>query len=263
MSILNAIILGIVEGITEFLPISSTFHLIFTAQFLGIEQTEFIKLFEVVIQSGAICSVVILYARELWQNKALAMKTIIAFIPTAVIGLLLYNVVKNVFFESQATMLAAFGIVGGVFILVEYLITKGSIKISKDTSSLSIRDSLLIGLFQCFALVPGTSRAGAVMVGMMILGYKRDESAKFSFMLSIPTIFAATVLDLFQSRDVLFSSMDNVGILTVGFLTAFASSFIIVKWFISFLQNHTLVPFGIYRFIATAGIVAVLAFGGS
>lgn len=259
MSFLEAIILGIIEGITEFLPISSTFHLIFASQVMGIEQTEFVKLFDVFIQSGAIVSVLILYGRELIRNKALSVKVLVAFIPTAVIGFLLYDVIKGVFFETNTLMITMFALIGGVFLLVEYLIQKKKLHISDDMSTLSYRHAVYIGLFQALAVVPGVSRAGAVIIGMMILGYKRDESAKFSFMLSIPTIFAASFLDLIQSREVLMEETDMIWLLGVGFVVAFISSFIIVRWFIRFLQTNTLHFFGWYRIGAAIILVLVMA----
>jgi undecaprenyl-diphosphatase len=259
MTILQAIVLGIVEGATEFLPISSTFHLIFTSQILGIEQTEFVKLFEVFIQSGAILSVLILYAKELIQNKHLAVKVIVAFIPTALIGLAMYDIIKDVFFESEVLMLSMFVLIGLVFFLVEYLIKNGKLSISQHVTMLTYRHAIYIGLFQAMAIVPGVSRAGAVIIGMMILGYKRDEAAKFSFMLSIPTIFAASFLDLIQSRDILMAQTDMIGILAVGSITAFITSLIIIKWFIGFLQTNTLNLFGWYRIFAAIILILVMA----
>lgn len=255
MTIFQAIILGIVEGVTEFLPISSTFHLIFASQILNIEQTESVKLFEVFIQSGAILSVVLLYAKELIRQIKLSYTVLIAFIPTALIGLLLYDIIKGVFFESYVLMLIVFVCVGLIFFGIEYLIQKKKIQISQHITKLTYRHAVYIGLFQACALIPGVSRAGAVIIGMMILGYKRDEAAKFSFMLSIPTIFAASAFDLIQSRDILLQQTDMINALFVGFVTAFISSLIIIKWFIRFLQTNTLHLFGWYRIFAVIIIV--------
>jgi undecaprenyl-diphosphatase len=222
----------------------------FSSKILGIEQTEFVKLFEVFIQAGAILSVVILYAKELIQNMKLSFKVFVAFLPTALIGLLLHKIIKNVFFESDWLMLTVFFIVGLIFLLVEYLIKKEKIRIDLDISKIDYKTAIFIGLFQSLAVVPGVSRAGAVIIGMMLLRFKRDDAAKFSFMLSIPTIFAASFLDLFQSREILLSQSDNFILLTIGFVTAFLSSLIIVKWFIKFLQRNTLNLFGWYRIVA-------------
>ncbi|QQG44576.1 MAG: undecaprenyl-diphosphate phosphatase [Candidatus Roizmanbacteria bacterium] len=249
MNVVQAIILGVVEGATEFLPVSSTFHLIFTSKLLGIPQSDFIKLFEVFIQAGAILSVLFLYFKDIWSNKELLKKLLFSFVPTAVVGLLLYKVIKNVFFESDFLMLGVFGGLGIFFIVFEYLIKKDRIKLSKKISDLSVGQAIIVGLIQALAILPGVSRAGAVMLGMMFMRYNRDEAAKYSFMLAIPTIFAASFYDLYKMRDVAFAYSNNFLVLIIGFVTAFISSYFIVKWFIGFLKSNTLIPFGVYRII--------------
>lgn len=248
MNPIQAIILGIVEGITEFLPISSTFHLIFASKFLGIPQTDFAKLFEVVIQAGAIVAVVFLYARTLLEDRDLLQKTIVAFIPTAVIGLVLYKVIKNVFFANEGLMLGVFVLMGLVFLGVEYFIKQDKISLKKEISQLSYKDAVIIGLVQSLAVIPGVSRAGSVIVGMMLLRYKRFEAAKFSFMLSIPTIIAASALDLYKGKDLLLHS-GNFGVLAIGFITALIVAYFVVNWLISYLQRNTLTAFGWYRLV--------------
>jgi len=252
MDFIQAIILGIVEGITEFLPISSTFHLIFASKLMGIQQSEFTKLFEVFIQSGAILSVIILYFREIIRDRDLMLKTLVAFLPTAVIGLILYKVIKTVFFNSPILMLVVFVAMGLVFIITENLIKKGKINLKKNISNLSYKEVILIGVIQSLAVVPGVSRAGAVLIGMMVMSYKRDESAKFSFILAVPTILAASALDLLKSKDYLMSHTSEIVLLMIGFVAALISSYIVIKWFIKFLKTNSLVLFGYYRFIVAA-----------
>lgn len=247
MNIIDIIILGVVEGITEFLPVSSTFHLIWTSRLLSLPQSDFVKLFQVVIQAGAIVAVVLLYWKEVLTNMNLMKKLILSFIPTAIVGYVLYETIKDVFFESIISTTIVFIVVGIIFLLVEKLIKHDKIKMASDITSLSYRDALLIGAFQALAVVPGVSRAGAVLVGMMLLGYKRGESAKFSFMLSIPTILAATVFDLLQMRDVAFAQSGNSVLLLFGSVVAFVSAIIGVKWLISYLQKNSLELFGWYR----------------
>lgn len=249
MTILQAIFFGIVEGITEFLPISSTFHLILTAKFLSLPQSDFVKLFEVFIQSGAILSVVILYYRMLLKDWKLVQKVMVAFIPTAIIGFALHEVIKNVFFESEMLMYTAFGVVGILFLLVELLVKKGKLTLSNDLDKLTYKQAIIIGTIQALAVVPGVSRAGAVIVGMMFLGYRRDHSASFSFLLAIPTIFAASALDGLKMREVIMSNTQNLNILLIGCFAAFVSSYIIVNWFIKFIQRNSLLPFAYYRFL--------------
>lgn len=249
MTTVQAIILGIVEGVTEFLPISSTFHLIFASNILGLPQTDFVKLFEVFIQSGAILSVVILYYRLLLKDWELVKKVLVAFIPTAIIGFALHEVIKSVFFESNNLMLTAFGVMGVVFLLVEILVKKGKLTVDRNIETLSYKQAIIVGIIQALAVVPGVSRAGAVIVGMMSLGYRRDQSALFSFLLAIPTIFAASALDALKMRDVITSNAQNLNILLIGFVAAFISSYIIVNWFIKFIQRNSLIPFAFYRFL--------------
>jgi len=249
MTIIQSIVLGVIEGITEFLPISSTFHLINAVNFLKIKQTDFVKLFEVFIQSGAILAVLFLYFKELKNNISLIKKICVSFAPTAVIGFLLYTVIKQVFFESQYLMIAVFIFIAFLFLIIEILVKKGFIQIKHTLNNFSYKQALLIGLFQSIAIIPGVSRSGIVILAMMFIGFRRDESAKFSFMLAIPTIFAASIFDLYKMRHIALSNIGNIGILLIGFLVSFIFAYISVRWFIKFLHKNTLVPFGIYRLV--------------
>ncbi len=249
MSIFHSIILGVVEGITEFLPISSTFHLIYTSKLLGIAQTDFQKLFEVFIQGGAILAVAILFFKEIIRDFDLIKKTVVAFIPTAVIGFILYKVIKNIFFESSVLMLFMFVFVGLLFILVEWLVKKNKLKLKKSLKNLSYEEAFIIGLIQALAVVPGVSRAGSIILGMMFLDYKRDDAAKFSFILSVPTILAASGYDLFKMRSLIFNNMNNLGVLVIGFVVSFIFAMIAVKWLIGYLQKNSLFVFGVYRIL--------------
>lgn len=249
MNLIQTIILGIVEGITEFLPISSTFHLLWTTRLLGIPETEFVKLFTVFIQAGAILAVVILYFREVMTNMKLFMKLLLSFIPTAIIGLLMYDIIKGVFFESEIGTTIVFIAVGVIFLVIEYFISKGILKPEFEIDKLTWKQAALVGLFQALAIVPGVSRSGAVLIGMMILGFKRSESAKYSFMLSIPTILAASIFDFIEMREVIFSQPDYIGTLFIGSIVAFISALLGIKWLIGYLQKHTLALFGWYRLI--------------
>lgn len=256
MTLFQSIILGIVEGITEFLPVSSTFHLIWTSNVLSIPQSEFVKLFEVFIQGGAILAVVFMYWQELLNNFSLFKKLIVSFIPTAFVGFALYKVIKGVFFESTITMLVIFVIVGIIFLLVEYLIKKGNLSVKREIDTLTYKEAFMVGLYQSLAVMPGVSRAGSVMVGMMCMGIRREHAAKYSFMLAIPTILAASGLDMLKMRNVVLANANHIDILAMGFVTAAISAFIVVKWLISYLQSNSLVVFGWYRVIA--GIILLL-----
>lgn len=247
MNLLNVIILGIVEGISEFLPISSTYHLIITSWIIGVNETEFVKLFQVVIQAGAIFAVVLLYWKEIITNRSLLIKLIISFVPTGIVGLILYKVIKSVFFENLIATTLVFIIVGIVFILVEKAIKEEKITIKKNLNELTIWQAIFIGLFQACAVIPGVSRSGAVLIGMLIFGYNRNESAKYSFMLSIPTISVAALFDLIKSREVLMMDQSQYLTLLIGAITAFISAYFGVLWLIKYLQSHSLVIFGWYR----------------
>ena len=258
MTSLQTIFLGLVEGITEFLPISSTAHLIITSKILQLQQTEFLKLFEVFIQSGAILSVVFLYFNYLLKNKIVLLKLLVSFIPTALIGFFFFIIIKGVFFESLSIITTALFLIGLLFIFVEHKIKIGALKLNKNISDISYMQAFLIGFFQAFAIVPGVSRAGAVILSMMILGYKRDESATYSFLLAVPTIGAASLFDLYKSISTLSTSVTNIQMIVIGFIVSFISAYFSVKWLIGYLKTNSLVIFGIYR-IALA-IILVLIF---
>ncbi len=258
MSIFHSIILGVVEGITEFLPISSTFHLIYTSKLLGISQTEFQKFFEVFIQGGAILAVAILFFKEIIRDFDLIKKTVVAFIPTAVIGFILYKVIKNIFFESSVLMLFMFVFVGLLFILVEWLVKKNKLKLKKSLKNLSYEEAFIIGLIQALAVVPGVSRAGSIILGMMFLDYKRDDAAKFSFILSVPTILAASGYDLFKMRSLIFNNMNNLGVLVIGFVVSFIFAMLAVKWLIGYLQKNSLFVFGVYRILLAIILLQII-----
>lgn len=243
MTIFDSIIFGVVEGFTEFLPISSTGHLILLSHLLGLEQTASHKTFEVVIQLGSILAVLFLFSHKLLVNKTLWYKIIVAFIPTALFGFLFYKTIKSLFgIETVSVML----ILGGIaFLVIEYLRRDHDDSKDKSVDELSIKESLIIGLFQTFSMIPGTSRSGATMIGGLLVKLSRKSAAEFSFLLAIPTMFAATAYDLFKNRNELV--VDDYSLLAVGFVTAFTVAFFTVKAMMQFLTTHTFVAFGIYR----------------
>jgi undecaprenyl-diphosphatase len=255
MNIWQSVVLGIVEGLTEFLPISSTFHLIVTSRLLGLGSSEFVKLFEVFIQSGAIFALVFIYTKTLLTDKQLLSRVIYAFIPTAVVGAVLYKIIKSIFFESNWLMLSVFVGFGLVFLLLEKYLQRQQIVLDKTCSSITPKHALLIGLAQACSVVPGVSRAGSVIISMMLMGYKRDEAAKFTFLLSLPTIFAASFLDLYQNRMLVGSMGSSTTLLVVGFTVSLIVAYAVVKWFTTYLANHTLAIFGWYRLALAALLV--------
>lgn len=256
MTIFQSLILGIIEGITEFLPVSSTFHLLFANQILNIQITEFVKTFDVVIQTGAILAVVFLYAKELLKNKNYIKVLLVSFIPTAIAGFLLRDIVKDNFFENSTLMLTAFIGVGFLLIIYEKFNKK---TLTKVLSELNYKDAIIIGACQAFALVPGVSRAGAVILVMLILRYKRVDATKYSFLLAVPTIMAAGVFDLLKTPPEALLSQNNwLMLFLVGFTTAFITAYFSLKIFIKFVATNSFTVFGVYRIVI--GVILLLYF---
>ncbi len=244
MDYLQAIVFGIVEGITEFLPISSTGHLMLTAQAMGLGQTEFLKTFEIAIQLGAILSVVLLYWRSLFVNRAIAARVIAAFLPTAVLGLVLYKIIKKYLLASTQVVLWSL-LLGGIFLILFEIVHRRREERVDDLASIPYPTALLIGVFQSVAMIPGVSRSAATIVGGLILGIKRKTIVEFSFLLAVPTMLAATCLDLYKNAGA-FSSA-QLGFLAVGFIISFVAALVAVKFLLNFIKHHTFIAFGIYR----------------
>lgn len=243
MTIIQTLILSIVEGLTEFLPVSSTGHLILVSDLLRLPQTEFVKTFEIVIQAGAILAVVALYGKKLLHSRAFWNRLLIAFLPTAIVGALLYPFIKNTLLGNTTVVLVGLAL-GGIFLIIfERLYKPRTNPIPLE--NLSYRSAFLIGLTQAVSVIPGVSRAGASIVGGMLLGLPRTTAAEFSFLLAVPTILAAAALDLTQTGFV-FSSQEYF-MLALGFAFSFATAYLAIKTFINYLQNHTLTAFGVYR----------------
>lgn len=244
MDMLDAVILGIVEGFTEFLPISSTGHLILTSSLLGLEATEFLKTFEIAIQLGAILSVVVLYWKKFLDIEMLK-KLCVAFLPTGVLGLLFYTLVKTYLLGSESVVLWSLLIGGIVIIAFEYF--HGEQNEEGSVESMTYRQSFLVGLFQAVAMIPGVSRSAATIIGGLALGLSRRTIVEFSFLLAVPTMAAATGLDLLKSADAFTSS--QFGILFVGALVSFIVALISIKLLLGFVRRYTFTSFGVYRIL--------------
>jgi undecaprenyl-diphosphatase len=248
MTLLQALVLGIVEGLTEFLPISSTGHLILAAKLLGLAQTEFQKSFEIVIQLGAILAVVVLYWRSFLRPKVLA-KVIAAFIPTGIIGLALYHLVKTYLLGNEMVVLAALALGGLVLILFELWHREPAGAVG-EVDSVTYLQAIGIGLFQALAIIPGVSRSGATIVGGLAMGLTRETIVEFSFLLAVPTMLAATGLDLIKNASSF--SVAQSGALAVGFIASFIVAMASIKFLLAFVRTRTFIPFGIYRLVAAA-----------
>jgi len=240
MSLLHAIILGIVEGITEFLPVSSTAHLILASKLLALD-SEFVKSFEIIIQFGAILSVVVLYWKKFFDWDVLK-KLAVAVIPTGVIGLTVYKAVKEYLLGSLSVVLLSL-LVGGVALIIFERFRK-TIDTEVDFSEITYRRALLVGLFQAIAVIPGVSRSAATIVGGSLIGISKRTIVEFSFMLAVPTMLAATGLELVKSRDALSG---NYGMLAVGFVVSFITAIIAIKSFLGYIKKRDFAAFGWYR----------------
>jgi len=253
---LVAVLLGIVEGVTEFLPVSSTGHLILASELMGYNAAQW-AVFNVAIQPGAILAIVVLYWRTFltvirgllkWEKESVAFvrNLLIAFIPAVVLGLAFADQIDALL--ENAVVVAWALIAGGIAILViERLVKPGE---AVGISGVTVGQSIKIGLVQCLAMVPGVSRSGATIMGAMSLGIERRTAADFSFFLALPTLTGATVLQLYKHRDAI--TADSLGLIAVGFVVSFVTALVVVKAFLAVVQRHGFAPFGWYRIVAGA-----------
>ncbi|MDD5119891.1 MAG: undecaprenyl-diphosphatase UppP [Candidatus Omnitrophica bacterium] len=246
MHFLDVLIFGVVEGITEFLPVSSTGHLMLTAKLLKISQSEFIKSFQIAIQLGAVLSVVILYWNKLIESRRIWKRLLIAFLPAAFIGGLLYTTIKRYLLGNNEVVLWSL-LAGGLFLIVFELFHHEKEDATEELSGISYLQALIIGLFQSVAIIPGVSRAAATIIGGLAVGLKRKTIVEFSFLLAVPTMLAATTLDLFKSAQIF--TPDQFVFLGAGFIISFLVAIIAIKFLLAFIKRHSFIPFGIYRII--------------
>jgi len=254
LTIYDSIILGIIEGFTEFLPISSTGHLIVASQFLGINQTEVTKAYEVIIQFAAILAVVLNYREKFTIKKIdLWSKVVLAFIPIGAVGFIFSDQIKELF---SVQIVAIMFIVGGViFLLVEKFFIPNEEHLIDDVEQVTLKQAMIIGFAQVFALIPGTSRAGSTIIGALLVGLSRRASAEFSFLLAFPVMSAVTGYDLLKHYSD-FSDA-NLSTLLIGFIVSFFIAYLTIKLFLAFLEKFTFVVFGIYRIIFGAMLLLI------
>ncbi len=251
MTIFDAIILGIIEGITEYLPVSSTAHLFLTGQLLGLKQDNFLTAYEIIIQIAPIFSVMLIYSERLFQNLSIWIKLIIAFIPTGAVGLFFHKEIEALFSANSTITLMI--LTGVAFLLIEYFYREREHQ-ADDLDKVSFKQSLYIGLFQTLALIPGISRSGSTILGGMLVGLKRDTAMSFSFLLAIPTMSAASGYVLLKEFDTL--SFEHFGLLAIGFIVSFIVGWLAVKAFLKIVARYNFTPFGIYL-IASALLYAL------
>jgi undecaprenyl-diphosphatase len=253
--LLKALVLGIVEGLTEFLPISSTGHLILAGDLLGFNDDKG-KVFEIVIQTGAMLAIVWEFRARFWsvlsgfttrqEARSFVANLAVAFMPAAVLGLAFGKYIKAYLFKPVPVALAF--IVGGFVILwVERRPRPESTARIRSVDDMSWRDALKVGFAQAFALIPGTSRSGATIIGGMLFGLSRRAATEFSFFLAVPTLVAAGLYDLYKNRGLL--SIDDLGMFAVGFIAAFVSAFFCVRWLLRYIGSHDFKVFAWYRIV--------------
>lgn len=253
MTIFDSIILGIIEGFTEFLPISSTGHLIVASEFLGLNQDTATKAYEVIIQFAAILAVVMNYKDKFTLGKIdLWNKVFVAFLPIGIIGYIFSKQIKGLF---SVEIVAVMFIIGGIiFLVVEKFFLKDESKLIDDVEQVTMKQAAVIGFAQIFALIPGTSRAGSTIIGALLVGLSRKASAEFSFLLALPVMSAVTAYDLLKHYKE-FSDA-NLVTLAIGFVVSFIVGYLTIKLFMKFLERFTFVAFGIYRILF--GVILLL-----
>ncbi|EAL5963084.1 undecaprenyl-diphosphate phosphatase [Campylobacter jejuni] len=254
MENLYALILGIIEGLTEFLPVSSTGHMILGATILGININEFWKSFLIIIQLGSILAVIFVFWRKLFQELDIWLKLAVGFFPTGIIGLFVAKYLNALFNSWMVAFMLIFG--GVVFILIELTHKNKQYRIN-SLEEISFKQAFYIGLFQSLAMIPGTSRSGASIIGGLLLRFNRKVAAEFSFLLAIPTMIIATAYSIYKEPKLL-SNINSLIPLGIGFITAFVIAVLVIKFFLKFISKFNFIPFGVYRIIL--GIVYLFIF---
>lgn len=253
MTWLDSIILGVIEGVTEFLPISSTGHLILASEVMGLEHSVFLSSFLIAVQLGAILAVIALYWKKFLDFQFL-IKLGVAFIPTGLVGVLVYPYLKAYLLgESIVVVTSLF--IGGIALIVFELLHKERTDAPEDARAITFRQALLVGAFQSIAIIPGVSRSAATIVGGLIVGMRRVAIVEFSFLLAVPTMIAATGYDLVKSADSF--AFDEFGLLATGFVTAFIVALLSMRFLLTIVRRYSFIPFGIYR-IALAALFFVV-----
>lgn len=245
MTITQTIIIAIVEGLTEFLPVSSTGHMILASAAMNIHDDEFVKTFEIFIQLGAILAIALMYIKRFLQGINIYLKLLASFIPTAIIGLMAYDYIKAYLFNPIVVSVSL--IIGGIIlILIDKRVVNTETKV-EEVEDITYKNAFFIGLFQCLSMVPGTSRAAATIIGGVFNGLNKKQATEYSFLLAVPTMFAASGYDLIKT-DLIFTS-HQIAMLGLGTVIAFITAWIAVKIFLKFISNHGFTAFGYYRIV--------------
>ncbi len=245
MTLIQSVIIAIIEGITEFLPISSTGHMILATSLMKIHEVDFVKTFEISIQLGAIMAIVMMYAKRFLQGIPIYLKLGIAFLPTAIVGFFAYSYIKAYLFNPFIVAVSL--IIGGVILI---LIDRKVVAQKSQTDvleNITYKNAFFIGLIQCFSMIPGVSRAAATIIGGVFNGLDKKQATEFSFLLAVPTMFAATGYDLYKTP-VIFTNHELL-LLAIGFIVAMITAWIAVKIFLKIVENYGFKHFGYYRIV--------------
>lgn len=254
MTTAQAIILGIIEGLSEFLPISSTGHLTIASHVMGIVQNEQFIAFEIAIQLGAILAVFLLYWRS-FLDLDLLKKLFVAFLPTALIGFTIYKFIKTLLVNEFIVVCSL--VVGGIVLILTELKYKKELAAGADfEQKVGYRNAVILGLAQSVAMIPGVSRSGAIIVTGLLLKLERKALVEFTFLLAVPTMSAATLYSLYKNKDIL--SVDYIGNIAIGFVTSFIVALIVIKLFLNYIKKYDFIPFGVYRIVFGLIIFAML-----
>ncbi|HRY37013.1 MAG TPA: undecaprenyl-diphosphate phosphatase [Candidatus Magasanikbacteria bacterium] len=245
MSYFHAIIIAVVEGITEFLPISSTGHMILTADLLKLEYSKFLSTFEISIQLGAILAVIYLYWKKLFIGIEIWKKIIVAFLPSAILGFTFYPMIKKMLEGNTVVLWSLF--LGGIVLIIFELWYKERETDISEVENISYKQSFIVGLYQCIAMIPGVSRSAATIIGGLTQRMKRKTIIEFSFLLAIPTMGAATGYDLLKNASAF--NIDQLLLLFTGFIISFFVAIISIKFLLSLVKKYTFIGFGVYRII--------------
>lgn len=258
--LIKAVFLGIIEGLTEFIPVSSTAHLLISSHLIDFQSVQN-NLFEIVIQIGAIFAVCVIYRKKILEvifnlhkkeQQKFSFNLALAFLPSVIFGIVMYDVIKQVFFSTFSIAISL--ILGGIImIIVDHKPRKSDVT---NLDNLPAPKAFYIGLFQCLAMFPGVSRSGATIIGGLLLKLNRKTATEFSFFLAIPTIFAATIYDL--SKNINNLTLSNIEFILIGTLSAFLSAILVIKWFLNYVSKNNFVSFGIYRIILGITILALV-----
>lgn len=261
IDLIKAIFLGIVEGLTEFIPVSSTAHLLISSYLIDFQAIKN-AVFEIVIQFGAILAICVVYRQKIFDvicnlkqknQQKFTLNLILAFLPAAIIGALFHSLIKQYLFSNLVIAIAL--ILGGILMII--VERKERKSVVEEVDNIKPMTAFNIGLFQCVAMIPGVSRSGATIIGGLLFGLKRKVATEFSFFLAIPTIAAASFYDLIKNSSELDAS--SIEIILVGLIASFFSAILVIKWFINFVSKHSFIPFGIYRIVVGILILFFIA----